>query len=773
MSATLAPPRRPPARPAPRPTSPPPAAPPRPPAPAATTPRLLVRIAAVGALALFGAEAWGGMVRPEAGGRVAGAAFAGIALAAVAAAASRLPAWWWRATLAALPFAAGGAALLLAGVPLHLLDLESWGDLGGGLGQGLQALPGLNVPYRGVDEWNRIAMLLPGTSIAILGVVVAIGRPMLGIVALSILYAVPAVQLDMAHPWLDGLLFALLLAGALWAERIAPREAPLGAAVVLVAALAALALAPRLDSREPWVDYESLAQSLSDRGTSSFSWEHSYGPLDWPRDGREVLRISAPTSAYWKATTLTRFDGRRWIEVRPQGVEDDPEADRPKRRWIQELRVSVRNLRTRQFISAGTTLKIESSPRDVEAGAPGSFVAHGQPLRRGHSYLARAYVPRPRTVEIEAAGTDYPSSLWPFLTMDLPEDVGGPPPIDPLTHRYDPSATPGFVVFRPFGETRKALGFLAGRGVGEPIGTSWIEDSSYARMYALARRLAARAKTPYAFVRAVQAYLSRGFTYTETPPRRSLPLDAFLFVDKRGYCQQFSGAMALLLRMGGVPARVASGFSPGIYDEDRQEYVVRDLDAHSWVEAYFPGYGWISFDPTPAIAPARAQLPALDEEGEEAAEEESGSSSATRGSERAQDPNALGQDAAQSDSGGSLFVTLSLGALAMLVVLAIAYAVAATRWRRRYGPEVAAAELARALRRTGRAMRPGATLRQLEDSLRWAPEAAGYVRAVRSARFGYEARAPTREQRRALRRELASGLGLRGRLRALWALPPF
>jgi transglutaminase-like putative cysteine protease len=64
-------------------------------------------------------------------------------------------------------------------------------------------------------------------------------------------------------------------------------------------------------------------------------------------------------------------------------------------------------------------------------------------------------------------------------------------------------------------------------------------------------------------VRRVQSYLRRGFTYTETPPARRVPLDAFLFGDKVGYCQQFSGAMALLLRMGGVPARVATGLQPG------------------------------------------------------------------------------------------------------------------------------------------------------------------------------------------------------------------
>src|SRR5205085_2740454 len=55
-------------------------------------------------------------------------------------------------------------------------------------------------------------------------------------------------------------------------------------------------------------------------------------------------------------------------------------------------------------------------------------------------------------------------------------------------------------------------------------------------------------------------------------------------------------------------ARVAAGFSPGAYDAERREYVVRDLDAHSWVEVFFPGIGWVTRDPTPSTSPARSQL---------------------------------------------------------------------------------------------------------------------------------------------------------------------
>ncbi len=139
--------------------------------------------------------------------------------------------------------------------------------------------------------------------------------------------------------------------------------------------------------------------------------------------------------------------------------------------------------------------------------------------------------------------------------------------------------------------------------------------SPYAQAYALARRLAAHARTPYAFVMRVRNFLSQahGYSYTQNPPRRQYPLESFLFSDKEGYCQQFSGAMALLLRMGGIPARVAAGFTPGTYDKDTRRWVVTDIDAHAWVEAWFPSYGWVRFDATPKTAPARGGLaiPAL------------------------------------------------------------------------------------------------------------------------------------------------------------------
>jgi transglutaminase-like putative cysteine protease len=741
---------------------------------------LVVRLVACLALALFGAQAWADMVRPEAPGRLVGAAFLGATLGLAVLGAGRLRRRARAATLAGAALAGLVAALLTAGVPVDLLRPRHWDDLIGGLGEGISALPGLSVPYRGVDEWNRIAMLLGGTVLAVLGPLLACwpGRdgqtagPGVPAVVLSVLYAVPAVQLSFDHPVVDGTIFALLLAAVLFGERLTPRDARAAAPAFAVALLVGALFAPRLDAPDPWLDYESIAQSIGERGTTAFSWDHSYGPLDWPRDGREVLRIRSRESAYWKATTLADFDGLRWRDVRPQGVEDDPAAEAPNPRWVQSMRVSVRNLRTNQFITAGTTLRIERSPRSVVPGAPGSFITGERPLRRGHAYLARVYNPRPRPEQLAAAGSDYVAELWPYLSMQLPRSVGGPQSPDPSTGAPDPDGPDGFVVFPSFAQQQEPLGYY-GRGYGERVGREWVENSAYARTYRLAQRLKAESTTPYEYVRRVSSYLQDGFTYTETPPRRPVPIDAFLFRDKVGYCQQFSGAMALLLRMGGVPARVATGFTPGTLDTTRDEYVVRDLDAHSWVEAYFPDVGWMTFDPTPAIAPPRAQVAGVEQGGgDDPAEEEE--ETGTAAAERGTDPASPDAGAAETDAGG-----LTPLHIAGLTIVALALAVAlvgfALMHRRhlRMTVDDHVRELERALRRSGRATDSALTLSALERRFRGAPDAAAYVRTLADSRYGWGAATPTRAQRAALRRQLAAGLGLRGRLRSLWALPPW
>lgn len=101
---------------------------------------------------------------------------------------------------------------------------------------------------------------------------------------------------------------------------------------------------------------------------------------------------------------------------------------------------------------------------------------------------------------------------------------------------------------------------------------------------------------------ALERYLSTHFGYTLDLPR-SLPPDPlanFLFERKKGHCEYFASSMAVMLRSLRIPSRIVTGFRGGEFNDLTGQYVVRASDAHSWVEAYFPGSGWVSFDPTPA-----------------------------------------------------------------------------------------------------------------------------------------------------------------------------
>jgi hypothetical protein len=122
------------------------------------------------------------------------------------------------------------------------------------------------------------------------------------------------------------------------------------------------------------------------------------------------------------------------------------------------------------------------------------------------------------------------------------------------------------------------------------------------RVGELARTLTASATNNYDRATAIQSYLHSNFQYTLDPPaiEPSDPIGSFLFKSKSGYCEYFAAAMAVMLRTLDVPARLVNGFQTGSYNRIGKDFVVRARDAHSWVEVYFPGYGWIPFDPTPA-----------------------------------------------------------------------------------------------------------------------------------------------------------------------------
>jgi protein-glutamine gamma-glutamyltransferase len=130
-----------------------------------------------------------------------------------------------------------------------------------------------------------------------------------------------------------------------------------------------------------------------------------------------------------------------------------------------------------------------------------------------------------------------------------------------------------------------------------------------ARIPDLARQMTARANNPYDEARAVEGFLRSRFGYTLNLAGKpgNDPLANFLFVTRAGHCEYFASAMTVLLRTLDIPAREVNGFLPGEYNDLGGDYIVRASDAHSWVEVYFPGSGWVTFDPTPA-APEKSGL---------------------------------------------------------------------------------------------------------------------------------------------------------------------
>ncbi|HEV2304541.1 MAG TPA: DUF3488 and transglutaminase-like domain-containing protein [Candidatus Acidoferrales bacterium] len=121
------------------------------------------------------------------------------------------------------------------------------------------------------------------------------------------------------------------------------------------------------------------------------------------------------------------------------------------------------------------------------------------------------------------------------------------------------------------------------------------------RIKQLAERITADAPTPYDKASNIALYLRTrlGYTLDLSDMNHRDPLAYFLFVKRAGNCEYFASAMVVMLRTLGIPARYATGFLAGEYNDLAHDYIVRGSDAHSWVEAYFPGYGWITFDPTP------------------------------------------------------------------------------------------------------------------------------------------------------------------------------
>ena len=457
--------------------------------------------------------------------------------------------------------------------PASCCSPTRWGELAAGISRGIQALPGVRVPYRGLDPWMRIVIPLGGTVLVVVAALARVlaaaprklGVPGLALLLLVVLYAVPAVALDFAGEFLRGAVLALLVLAFLRLERLRGRATCGSPArwrscvVVGRAAGRARCSTPtrrgsttRLGARRLGVEVDDLslephlrpAALAARRPRAAARARQAPGVLE----GREPRR---PSTA---ATGVHGDDGYS---------ADISDAAGPAGRAHAGRRTSAsrsRNLRADQFITAGYAFDVALAGRPHRR-----WTATAPSARRARCAAAtptrpQVYSPQPTEDERHAAPASDDRIVW-----RLPAPVAAPAaaaagrPGRRASSVYVPELRQRPGARR--GARRDHLGDYA-------IGARRARARPVRRRLTLAQRLKRGTHDQEDYVAGGAAPTSAAPS-SPTPSRRRRPrrtLDGFLFDAKTGYCQQYSGAMALLLRMGGVPARVSTGFSSGALD---------------------------------------------------------------------------------------------------------------------------------------------------------------------------------------------------------------
>jgi transglutaminase-like putative cysteine protease len=376
----------------------------------------------------------------------------------------------------------------------------------------------------------------------------------------------------------------LVLAGLSARNALVPGRALVAGAAVVACALAAstspAVAKPEFLNWQHWDFYTRPQKAVS----VEYVWNSSYDGIRFPKKRTTVLSVKGPAQPlYWRATTLDVFNGRAWIEdrtqpLRPPGRDPllPPGVASGKDLFREEI--TVRALRDRHLIGGSVPVGFEF-PRalgNVRLLRSGTAIA-ARTLPRGGTYLAVSYAPQPTPATLAASEPLYPPELARYGYLDVQPGLAVPP----------------FGVPGREARIRELFDLYRFDTVLSP----------YAALYAKAKAVVGHPSNPYGAALALETWFrtSGGFTYTERPGRAGeAPLVDFTIRTKRGYCQHFAGAMALMLRYLGIPTRVAAGFTSGTYDRDHGTWTVTDHDAHMWVEAWFDGYGWLPFDPTPS-----------------------------------------------------------------------------------------------------------------------------------------------------------------------------
>jgi protein-glutamine gamma-glutamyltransferase len=286
-----------------------------------------------------------------------------------------------------------------------------------------------------------------------------------------------------------------------------------------------------------------------------------------------VMRIRVAGDAalaqgiHWRGIVLTNFDGHRWST--PQ--RDDrviPSAG------DGEYWVGPAPLPRGRYVPLRYTVLMEPVATDA------IFIAPGAQTLRGHFQNETSRVGGPQRHG--------------YLVEDMTGSIFNPARNNSKI-RYEgvsnlPAVTPR--------ELRQASSKYP-----DPIRLTYLQLPPLdPRIQILADQITAASQNPYDKAANLERYLTvhYGYTLDLRDTQGSDPLADFLFRRRAGHCEYFASAMTVMLRAEGIPARYVTGFAPGEYNDIGGDYIIRESDAHAWVEVYFPGYGWVTFDPTPS-----------------------------------------------------------------------------------------------------------------------------------------------------------------------------
>lgn len=527
-------------------------------------------IAVVGPAAAI-AFAWSSLESPARPGSFALAAAAGVVPALL-----RGP--WLRAVVAC------ATALVVVGLAFDAWPRAALGDVW----RSLHDAATVSSPFPPGDHPGLHGLVVSTAFVfaTLVGVAVVVRAPLVGAGLTIAAVGWPAAILadDSAVPLgcaaLAAALWIPLTLGARTVRASVPGVVIVGVLVAASAGLASAGASPGA-AQVHWRGWDPFGRDRGRVGVA-YVWNADYGGIRFPSRATVVLHVKAPRRAlYWRASTLDLFVDDRWIEsLYPIAVTEPrrrlpedpllPRAAANPRTWLKQ-QISVEALDDERLVAASQPTRVDAPGLDRIFFLSGGVMFAPSGGAGGQRYTVWSYAPRPTARALTASPPRYPAAAQRYLEL-------------------------GRARVPAFGAT----------GRGAIVGRLFTDDRyqpfwPYEPLWREAQRLSRRAGSPYEATLAIERWLRSdgGFVYDELPPRPvSLPpLVDFVTRTRLGYCQQYAGTMALMLRVLGIPSRVAVGFTSGHWKAG--VWTVTDRDAHAWVEAWFAGYGWLTFDPTP------------------------------------------------------------------------------------------------------------------------------------------------------------------------------